>query len=111
MNTFSVALPARSGHRHRHAPVAGAAATSPTSAAHRTAVPAEFAVEITLEAHQKAADYSSAKTRFGMIHTLVDARVLLVLTFGGLLQTFDTWAAQLVSQRDPARHRVHRLCS
>ncbi len=60
--------------------------------AHRNAVPAEFASEITLDAHHKAADYSSAKTRFGMTHTLVDAGVLLILTFGGLLQLLDNWA-------------------
>ncbi|MEO8629399.1 MAG: M48 family metallopeptidase [Betaproteobacteria bacterium] len=60
--------------------------------AHRNAVPSEFAAEITLEAHHKAADYSSAKTRFGMTHTLFDAGVLLILTFGGLLQLLDNWA-------------------
>src|ERR1700675_1433066 len=59
---------------------------------HRAAVPAEFASEIALDAHQKAADYSTAKTRFGMVHTLVDSAVLLVLTFGGLLQLLDGWA-------------------
>ena len=60
---------------------------------HRSAVPGEFASQITLEAHQKAADYSALRTQFGMIHTIVDALLLLLLTFGGLLQTFDTWAA------------------
>jgi STE24 endopeptidase len=60
---------------------------------HRGTVPGEFAPQITLEAHQKAADYSSLRTRFGMVHTVIDAVVLLVLTFGGLLQTFDNWAA------------------
>src|SRR6476661_6385102 len=57
---------------------------------HRDAVPADFAPQITLEAHQKAADYSSLRTRFGMVHTVIDAAILLVLTFGGLLQAFDT---------------------
>ena len=61
---------------------------------HRAAVPAEFAPQITLEAHQKAADYSSLRTRFGMVHTIIDAAILLLLTFGGLLQTFDNWAAR-----------------
>jgi STE24 endopeptidase len=60
---------------------------------HRDAVPADFAPQITLEAHQKAADYSSLRTRFGMVHTVIDAVILLVLTFGGLLQAFDTWAS------------------
>jgi STE24 endopeptidase len=59
---------------------------------HRAVVPAKFASEIALDAHQKAADYSTAKTRFGMVHTLVDSVVLLVLTFGGLLQLLDARA-------------------
>jgi STE24 endopeptidase len=29
-----------------------------------------------------------------MIHTAIDAAILLLLTFGGLLQTFDVWAAR-----------------
>jgi STE24 endopeptidase len=57
--------------------------------AHRAAVPGEFAGEIALDAHQKAADYSTARTRFNMLHTVFDAAVLLVLTFGGLLQFLD----------------------
>jgi STE24 endopeptidase len=61
--------------------------------AHRSAVPAEFAGEIALDAHQKAADYSSTRTRFGMLHTVFDAGVLLVLTYGGLLQFLDSTAA------------------
>jgi STE24 endopeptidase len=61
--------------------------------AHRSAVPAEFAGEIALDAHQKAADYSSTRTRFGMLHTLFDAGVLLVLTYGGLLQFLDSTSA------------------
>src|SRR5262245_53892636 len=52
----------------------------------RTSVPIDFASEISLEAHQKAADYSSAKTRFGMLNFVVDAAVLLLMTIGGLLQ-------------------------
>jgi STE24 endopeptidase len=60
--------------------------------AHRAAVPAEFADQIALEAHQKAADYSGTKTRFAMTRTLVDSGVLLLLTFGGVLQLLDNWA-------------------
>ena len=64
---------------------------------HRAAVPAEFANEIALDAHQKAADYSSAKTRFGTVHTLVDGAMLLIFTFGGLLLVLDHWAGSLFS--------------
>ena len=55
----------------------------------RDAVPAEFSREISLEAHQKAADYSTARTRFNVMHSGVDWAVLLILTFGGLLQGLD----------------------
>jgi STE24 endopeptidase len=61
--------------------------------AHRSAVPAEFADQIALEAHQKAADYSGAKTRFATMRTLVDSGLLLLLTFGGVLQLLDSQAA------------------
>jgi STE24 endopeptidase len=62
---------------------------------HRAAVPAEFASEIALDAHQKAADYSSAKTRFGTVHTVVDSVMLLIFTFGGLLLLLDHWAGSV----------------
>ncbi|HTS54475.1 MAG TPA: M48 family metallopeptidase [Burkholderiales bacterium] len=65
--------------------------------AHRSAVPVEFAEQIALEAHQKAADYSSAKTRFAMVRTLVDSGLLLLLTLGGVLQLLDSWAASWFS--------------
>jgi len=58
-------------------------------AAHRQAVPAEFADSITLDDHQKAADYSRAKLRLGLVELAVDAGLLLAFTFGGLLATFD----------------------
>ena len=61
-------------------------------AAHRDALPASFAGAIPLAAHQKAADYTVAKTRLGMIDTLLDAAILLALTLGGALQWLsDLW--------------------
>ncbi|MBL8521832.1 MAG: M48 family metallopeptidase [Betaproteobacteria bacterium] len=51
--------------------------------AHRGSVPAEFAGAITLEAHQKAADYTVAKQRVGMVESVVDVLLLLALTLGG----------------------------
>jgi STE24 endopeptidase len=54
-------------------------------ARHRDAVPAAFRRAITLEAHQKAADYTVAKTRFGLLELAWGAAVLLAWTlFGGL---------------------------
>jgi STE24 endopeptidase len=65
--------------------------------ANRGAVPAAFSNDIGLEAHQKAADYSSAKTRLNMKALAFDAVVLLILTFGGGLQAIDNFAASLFS--------------
>ena len=61
--------------------------------ANRAAVPAAFSNDIGLEAHQKAADYSSAKTRLNIKALVFDAAVLLILTFGGGLQAIDNLAA------------------
>jgi len=54
-------------------------------AAHRDAVPAAFAATIPLAAHRKAADYTLAKGRFGLLSTAFGAAVLLGWTLlGGL---------------------------
>ena len=54
-------------------------------ARHRAAVPAAFAGHITLAAHQKAADYTIAKTRFGLLELALGSAVLLGWTLlGGL---------------------------
>jgi STE24 endopeptidase len=61
--------------------------------AHRNAVPGLFAESIPLTSHQKAADYTVAKSRLGIIDTLLDAAILLALTLGGVLQWLaDVWA-------------------
>lgn len=66
--------------------------------AHRNSVPAAFAHDISLEAHQKAADYSIAKSRLGLKETATSAIVLLLLTLGGGLQFIDTqWHALIAS--------------
>ena len=58
----------------------------------RDRVPADFSAHIELAAHQKAADYSTAKTRLGMIDILIDAALLLALTLGGVLQALhEVW--------------------
>jgi STE24 endopeptidase len=59
---------------------------------HRRAVPPEFVPSVTLAAHQKAADYTVAKTRLGMVDTLVSAGLLLAFTLGGGLQALaELW--------------------
>ena len=60
--------------------------------AHRAAVPAMFSESIPLAAHQKAADYTVAKSRLGIIDIVLDALILLALTLGGGLQWLaDAW--------------------
>ena len=54
-------------------------------AQHRNAVPAAFAEKITLTAHQKAADYTITKTRFGLLELAWGAAIVLAWTLlGGL---------------------------
>jgi STE24 endopeptidase len=53
---------------------------------HRGAGPAEFAARIPLDAHQKAADYTIAKTRLGMVNTVIAGVVLIGFTLMGGLQ-------------------------
>ena len=53
--------------------------------AHRDTVPAQFAQTVTLASHRKAADYTIAKTRFGVLELALGAAVLLGWTLlGGL---------------------------
>ncbi|PHV04895.1 peptidase M48 [Janthinobacterium sp. BJB412] len=63
--------------------------------AHRAAVPAEFAAKIPLAAHQKAADYTVARTKFGLLALLVNSVVLVGFTLLGGLQ----WLSQAVFQQ------------
>lgn len=52
---------------------------------HRSAVPPVFAGTVTLQAHQKAADYTLAKGRFGLLSTAFGTAVVLAWTLlGGL---------------------------
>ncbi len=61
---------------------------------HRTQVPIAFRDSITLEVHQKAADYTAAKTRLGMINVGLDSVLLLIWTLGGGLNLVDqAWRA------------------
>ncbi len=54
-------------------------------ATHRNAVPREFAAHISVQAHHRAAAYTIARVRLGIIDALVGTLILLALTlFGGL---------------------------
>ena len=67
-------------------------------AVHRTEVPLVFQAAIGLAAHQKAADYTSAKTRLGMLNALFETVLLLAFTLGGGIQQIaDFWPGYLTS--------------
>ncbi|MDO8262687.1 MAG: M48 family metallopeptidase [Gallionella sp.] len=71
-------------------------------AAHRAAVPEAFREKIALADHQKAADYTSAKTRFAMLGVLFDAALLLLFTLAGGIQfiadTCNGWFSAPLTQ-------------
>ncbi|SDK33839.1 STE24 endopeptidase [Methylophilus rhizosphaerae] len=56
---------------------------------HRAQVPPAFNQTISLEAHQRAADYTSAKVKLRLGETTMEMAVLLALTLGGILQGLD----------------------
>ncbi|MEY4368102.1 MAG: hypothetical protein RL564_52 [Pseudomonadota bacterium] len=60
---------------------------------HRDAVPEQFAAKIPLAAHQKAADYTIAKTRLKIALLVVNAVVLVGFTLLGGLQ----WLSELLT--------------
>lgn len=64
-------------------------------ASHRALVPTEFSGIISLSSHEKAADYTIAKTRLGIIDTLVGAAVLLAFTLGGGLEALAVGLARV----------------
>ncbi len=68
-------------------------------AAHRENVPAVFAGTVSAQAHHKAADYTLAKGRFGLLQSAVGAAVLLGWT---LLGGLDALNAALMSSVLPA---------
>jgi len=69
--------------------------------AHRSAVPAEFSEKIPLPAHQKAADYTVAKTRFGLFAAVWSALVLVGFTLLGGLEALSDGVLQLVGAGMP----------
>lgn len=66
-------------------------------AQHEKAVPSPFTEKISLEAHQKAAQYTILKTKFSLVECCVSTIILLSLTFFGGLQV---WATYLVERLD-----------
>ncbi len=56
---------------------------------HREKVPASFSDNISLDDHQKAADYTITKVKFGRLPLLYDVALLLIWTLGGGLNWLD----------------------
>lgn len=62
---------------------------------HRASVPEAFADKISLEDHQKAADYTIAKVRFGRWPLFYEIALLLLWTLGGGLDWLDRHVVDL----------------
>ena len=67
-------------------------------AAHRHAVPAAFAAKVPLAAHQKAAHYTIAKLRLGLLELTVGAALTLGWTLLGGLSLLNQWLAAGIHQ-------------
>ena len=65
-------------------------------ALHRTDVPAAFEAVVTPAAHRKAADYTIAKARLGLLETAFGAAVLLGWTLLGGLNALNQWLLSLL---------------
>ena len=65
--------------------------------AHRDSVPDNFSAQISLEAHQKAADYTCAKTRLGYVSISLETLLLLIFTLGGGLSILVSFWSNLLS--------------
>ncbi|HJV60168.1 MAG TPA: M48 family metallopeptidase [Albitalea sp.] len=66
---------------------------------HRDAVPAPFAERVTLEAHRKAADYTVAKLRFGLLTMAFGTVVLVGWTLLGGLDALNGAVREAVQPR------------
>ncbi len=67
-------------------------------AKHRDSVPTEFAEKVTLAEHQKAADYTIAKLRLGVLENGVSAITLIGFTLLGGLQILNISLLQLFGE-------------
>jgi len=70
-------------------------------AGHRDRVPAEFAATIPLASHQRAADYTVTKLRFGLIEMALGAVVLLGWTLLGGLDALNGALLALMGAQRP----------
>ena len=76
----------------------------------RGAVPAAFAGTVTLQAHQRAADYTLAKGRFGLWTTALGSAMLLGWTLLGGLDALNVFLrATLLAQWGPLTYQLALL--
>ena len=68
-------------------------------AAHRAAVPAAFAATVPLSAHQKAADYTRVRLRFGLLTLAFGSAVLLGWTLLGGLDALNVAVRDAIQPR------------
>ena len=68
-------------------------------AAHRAEVPAAFAATVPLAAHQKAADYTLVRARFGLLSLAIGSALLLAWTLLGGLDALNTLVRDAVQPR------------
>ena len=71
---------------------------------HRNSVPENFSSQINLDSHQKAADYTCAKTRLNYANIFLETVLLLVLTLGGGLNALNVFWSNWFS--DPLSHGI-----
>jgi len=77
--------------------------------AHQNKVPEDFASQISLADHRKAANYTCAKTRAEFPDIFLHATLLLVFTLGGGLSALDTFWADWLD--DPILHGMMLILS
>ena len=77
--------------------------------AHQDKVPEKFAGQINLVDHQKAADYTCAKTRAGYAGILLQVVILLIFTLGGGLSALSNFWVGWLS--DPLAHGIALIIS
>ncbi len=63
---------------------------------HRNNVPKDFKGKIELDAHQKAADYTIAKTQISTLNILISSGLLVFLTLGGVLNILVSISQQYI---------------
>ena len=78
-------------------------------AAHRETVPAEFAQQVTLDEHQKAADYTIAKLKLGLLENAFSAVVLISFTLLGGLEYLNQALTDLMG--NGIAQQMALLCS